>query len=241
LPKGHGCEIQREGTFVALTWSGAGLGDVAGGVFVRTWLLLLLGLTLGAPAWCQDIVAVLERSQSVRLAAMSYAANESPHAVVVRGSFDQLAQRFGSDKDMEMRVVTGPVIAECLLGHTIVANESLAELPEPIRLFLLAHEIGHVVLGHWQQVEQLYMKHIPGEVVQQRTDAIAALLGREASELSHEQELDADEFAMRKMQSLGYSFEDVVGAFTQFGMQMDTATHPGTRKRIAHLRAIAMH
>jgi predicted Zn-dependent protease len=134
--------------------------------------------------------------------------------------------------------VTGPVIAECLLGHTIVANELLAEVPEAVRLFLLAHEIGHVVLGHWQQVEQLYMKHIPGEVVQQRTDAIAGLLGREASQLSHEQELAADEFAMRKLHSLGYDVDDVIGAFTQFGMQMDTATHPGTRKRVAHLRAM---
>jgi len=208
---------------------------------MRRLLVLLVGLALAAPAWCQDIVEVLERSQSVRLASMSYAETESPRAVVVRGSFDQLAHRFGSDKEMEVRVVTGPVIAECLLGHTIVANELLAELPEAVRLFLLAHEIGHVVLGHWQQVEQLYMKHIPGEVVQQRTDAIAGLLGREASQLSHAQELAADEFAMRKLRSLGYNVDDVIGAFTQFGMQMDTPTHPGTRKRIAHLRAIAMH
>ena len=205
---------------------------------MRTWFLLLLGLLNCAPAWCQDIVEVLERSQSVRLAAMSYVPTEDPRAAVVRGSFNQLVQRFGSDNDIEVRVITGPVVAECLLGHTIVANESLAELPEAVRLFLLAHEIGHAVLGHWKQFEQLYMKHIPGEVVQQHTDAIAGVLGREASQLSHAQELAADAFAMKTMRALGYDFEDVVGAFTQFGMQMDTATHPGTRKRIAHLRSL---
>jgi Zn-dependent protease with chaperone function len=205
---------------------------------MRSWILLLFGLVIGAPAWCQDIVAVLERSQTVRLAAMSVVPTENPRAAVVRGSFNQLAQRFGSDKDMEVRVVTGPVIAECLLGRTIVANESLAELTEAVRLFLLAHEIGHVVLGHWAQLEQLYVKHIPGEVVQQHTDSIAGVLGREASQLSHEHELAADAFALQKLRSLGYDFEDVVGAFTQFGMQMDTATHPGTRKRIAHLRQV---
>jgi Zn-dependent protease with chaperone function len=199
---------------------------------------ILLGLMISAPAWCQDIVAVLERSQSVRLAAMSTVPGEDPRAAVVRASFNQLADRFGSHNEMEVRVITGPVVAECLLGHTIVANESLAEMPEAVRLFLLAHEIGHVVLGHWKQFEQLYMKHIPGEVEQQHTDAIAGALGREASQLSHMQELDADAFAMQTMRTLGYEFEDVVGAFTAFGMQMDTATHPGTRKRIAHLRAI---
>jgi Zn-dependent protease with chaperone function len=205
---------------------------------MRAWISLLLGALVSAPAWCQEIVAVLERSQSVRLAAMALAATESPRALVVRQSFDQLAQRIAADKDIEMRVVTGPVIAECLLGRTIVANESLAEVPEPVRLFLLAHEIGHVVLGHWRQFEQLYVKHIPGEVVPQNTDPVAAALGREASQLSHEQELAADAFAMATLRPLGFSFEDVVGAFTAFGMHMDTATHPGTRKRIAHLRAM---
>lgn len=193
---------------------------------------------MSAPAWCQDIVAVLERSQSVRLAAMPTVPTEDPRAAIVKTSFDQLAARVAGDRTMEMRVIKGPVIAECLLGHTIVANEQLAELPEAVRLFLLAHEIGHVVLGHWKQFEQLYMKHIPGEVVQQHTDAIAGRLGYEASQLSHMQELAADAFAMDTMKALGYAFEDVVGAFTMFGMQMDTATHPGTRKRIAHLRSV---
>jgi Zn-dependent protease with chaperone function len=207
---------------------------------MRKWFAALSLLLLSAPAWCQDIVAVLERSQSVRLAEMSTVPVEDPRAAIVKSSFDQLAHRFGSDKEMEMRVIKGPVIAECLLGHTIVANEQLAEMPEAVRLFLLAHEIGHVVLGHWQQFEQLYMKHIPGEVVQGHTDAIAGRLGYEASQLSHMQELAADAFAMQTMKALGYDFQDVVGAFTAFGMQMDTATHPGTRKRIAHLRMVAL-
>lgn len=205
---------------------------------MRAWISLLFGLLVSAPAWCQEIVAVLERSQSLRLAGMSLAANESPRAEVVRSSFEQLAHRIAADRQMEMRVVTGPVVAECLLGRTIVANESLAEVPEPVRLFLLAHEIGHIVLGHWQQFERLYVRYIPGQVEQQQTDRVSRALGREASQLSHEQELAADAFAMQTVRTLGYSFEDVVGAFTQFGMQMDTATHPGTRKRIAHLRSL---
>jgi Zn-dependent protease with chaperone function len=206
---------------------------------MRSLFAALSLLLASAPAWCQDIVAVLERSQSVRLSAMATVPTEDPRAAVVRTSFEQLAQRIGSDREIEMRVIKGPVIAECLLGHTIVANEQLAEMPEAVRLFLLAHEIGHVVLGHWQQFEQLYVKHIPGDVVPQQTDAIADRLGREASQLSHMQELAADAFAMQTLRTLGYQFEDVVGAFTMFGIQMDTATHPGTRKRIAHLRAIA--
>lgn len=207
---------------------------------MHRFVAALFMLFVGAPAWCQDIVAVLERSQSVRLAEMSTVPTEDPRAVIVRTSYEQVATRVGTDKVIEMRVIKGPVIAECLLGHTIVANEQLAEMPEAVRLFLLAHEVGHAVLGHWKQFEQLYMKHIPGEVVQEHTDAIAMRLGREASQLSHSHELAADAFAMQTMRAMGYHFEDVVGAFTAFGMQMDTATHPGTRKRIAHLRMVAV-
>jgi len=205
---------------------------------MRKLFLLLLGLSICAPAWCQGIVEVLERSQSVRLAAMSFVPTEDPRAAVVRASFEQLAHRFASDRAIDIRVISGSVLAECFAGRTIVANELLAEVPEAVRLFLLAHEIGHVVLGHWKQFEQLYVQYIPGEVEQQHTDAVAGELGRAASHLSHEQELAADEFAMHTVRALGYRFEDVVGAFTQFGMQMETATHPGTRTRIAHLRAI---
>ena len=83
---------------------------------MRKWFAALSFLLVSAPAWCQDIVAVLERSQSVRLAAMSTVPTEDPRAAVVRTSFDQLAQRFASEKEIEVRVIKGPVIAECLEG-----------------------------------------------------------------------------------------------------------------------------
>ena len=116
-------------------------------------------------------------------------------------------------------------------------NESLADLPEGERIFIMAHEIGHVVAGHWEQMGRVYRRWIPGEVTQDKTDPVAGLLGRDASGLAHRHEYAADAFAHQALVKLGWPSEVAFAAFVRQGMQHDTATHPGTRKRIASLRA----
>ena len=106
------------------------------------------------------------------------------------------------------------------------------------RLFVLAHELGHVMQGHWSQMGRLFQKHIPDEVVQEKTDAVAGALGRDASRLSHEQEFEADAFALHTIANFGEPRETAIEVFRVLPMTQDTATHPGTRKRVAHLRVI---
>jgi Zn-dependent protease with chaperone function len=189
---------------------------------------------IGAP----DIVAVLHRSQQLRLDSIPLSDPADPRVARIRDSFDSLARRLRTPKTVELRIVRGDVIAETLQGHIVVANERLGDLPEAERLFVLAHELGHVTLYHWAQVGILYQKWIPGEVTQQQTDAVADLLSREASALAHRQEYEADAFGLRTVRSLGLSDQDVVHAFMDLGVLNDTATHPGTRKRVAALRSI---
>jgi len=198
----------------------------------------LLASAQSALADGEQIVAALVRSQTVRLESFPSTAQDVREPIV-RGSFERLSRRVGPARAVELRVVTGPVVAECLLGHVIVANAALADQTEPVRMFLLAHELGHVMLGHWEALQDVYARHLPGAVEARATDDVAARLAEEASRLSVQQELKADAFALDVMRSLGYSLDDVIGAFTAYGMQQDTATHPGTRKRVAHLRWLA--
>ena len=185
-----------------------------------------------------DIVAVLFRSQQSRLAAMHLADAESQRARGLRASFDALAQRLRSAPPVELRIVRGEIVAETIHGNIVVANVALGDLPEGERLFVLAHELGHVMLDHWTQMELLYQKWIPGAVTQQHTDAVATPLGRDASALAHRQEFEADAFALRAVRSLGLSEQDVIAAFMGLGVRNATATHPSTMKRVAALRAI---
>ena len=201
------------------------------------WLLICLTLLVASPAYCDTIVDVLERSQKVRLEGFDTAAAESARAQTVRDSFDTLVRALKLQEPVELRVIHGETLAETLQGRVVVANESLADWPEADRLFVLAHELGHVTLHHWSQMGLMFQKWVPGMVTPQETDSVAALLGRDASGLAYHQEFEADAFAARTMQTLGLPSYDPLAVFMRLGANKDTATHPGTHRRLAALRS----
>jgi hypothetical protein len=190
-----------------------------------------------APARSEQIGAVLERTQAARLVSLQAEATQGDRADIVRRSFETLVKRLHRHDDLEICVVRGPVVAE-LVGRVVVANESLADLPEPMRLFVLAHEMGHSVLRHRERMADLYAQQLPGELDATKVAVASDELVLAAGQLSRAHEFDADAFAYQLLHQLGYGFADVVGALTAFGMKHDTATHPGTGKRIAHLRSL---
>jgi Zn-dependent protease with chaperone function len=200
------------------------------------WHLTFLGLAMVGPARSEDIADVLRRSQQMRLDAMK-PATDAVRAKAIRDSFDNLRQALSPNLQVELRIISGGTYAETLHGNIVIANESIAELPEGERLFILAHELGHVAAGHWAQMNQLYKRWIPGAVTPELTNPVAGLLGRDASGLAHQHEYSADVFALRLLRDLGWPESHAYSAFLRQGMQHDTATHPGTRKRVASLRA----
>jgi len=186
-----------------------------------------------------DILAVLHRSQQQRLDGMAPTEAGGARVRKVQDSFTVLVRSLDAlPPATELRVVGGELIAETLHGRVVVANEKLADLPEGERLFVLAHELGHVMLGHWDQMCQLYQRWVPGPVLQSHTDAIAGPLGREGTALAYRQEFEADAFGLRTLQKMGLSEHDVLSAFRDLGLRHDTPTHPGTRRRVAALRAL---
>jgi hypothetical protein len=201
------------------------------------WLLVtILGLTLATGARSEDIVDVLRRSQQQRLESLSPAA-DGPRARRLRQDFESLRERLAPLPPIDFHVIAGPVTAETLHGHIVVANESLADRPEAERLFVLAHEIGHVQQQHWLQMGQVYKRWIPDEVTPEKTDPVAGALGREASGLAHRHEFEADAYALQALHRLGLPSDAAFSSLRLMGLQQDTATHPGTRKRLASLRA----
>lgn len=202
---------------------------------------MLLAFLVSAPAWCQeDIVEVLRRSQQARLQAQPPASADSERAATLRHSFEQLLQSLQPRPLVELRVTRGAVMAETLHGHIIVVDQSLADAAEPVRLFILAHELGHVTMQHWQQTSLLYQKWVPGAVTPARTDPVAAPLGRAASALAHDHEFAADAYAARLLHTLGYGDDLLPAVFRHIGASRDTATHPATYKRLAALRALEL-
>ena len=216
------------------------------------WLLLISGLggwsaravavdegPLGPGSHPETgILQVLHRSQQTRLDRLPSAERGTPAAEVLEISVQRLIRAMGLQQPVELRIISGDTVAETVHGNVIVANDALAALPEGERMFILAHELAHVVLRHWSQVGDLYQQYIPGSVTPEKTDAVADALGRDASRMARRHEFDADAFALRTLRELGYADAHALSALSRFGFQRDSATHPGTRKRLAALCAI---
>ncbi|MBQ0958546.1 hypothetical protein KAK06_06195 [Ideonella sp. 4Y11] len=210
----------------------------------RPFLPVLLAAVLGlTTAWAQaeeTIEQVLLRSQAQRLADRGPALNPSPESVQnLRTSFERLKALAPELADVELQLVGGDLYAESLFGRRVVAaSTAVGELPERERLLMLAHELGHQALGHWEALAGLYHQHVPAAVRRELTDPVAGVLGHEGSALSWRHEFEADAWGYRLARPLELGVEDAVGLLLRQGVLGDSPTHPGTRRRLLQLRML---
>lgn len=206
---------------------------------MRWWWMVLMAACMHATA-AESIEQVLERSQMMRVAQRPHADEQSAAAQRVRHSLQRLTSLAGADSPaVELVLVGGDLFAEALLDRPGVAvSQAVGDLPEGERLLLLAHELGHVRLAHARALKALYRTHIPGEVRPETTDNVGAALGRQAHALSHRHEHEADAYGYALVRTLGFGIDNAFALLTRQGMQHDSATHPGTRRRLAQLRML---
>jgi hypothetical protein len=202
---------------------------------IRWTAAAAVGLAALAPAAAQPIVEVLERSATQRLQALTVVPRTDPRASTLHADFDRLLALASDAPPVELRVVDGPLLAECFLGRIVAVNADLARLPEGERLFVLAHELGHAVQGHWQAMGRVYSRHIPGPVTPEHTDPVTEALGRDMAALSQRNELDADAWGLTLLRAAGFDSTDAVRFFVRGGLRRGTPTHPGTLQRVAAL------
>lgn len=206
---------------------------------MRAWVFSLC-LVFGAPAWCGDIVDVLVDSNNLRLKARTPATADSERAATIRSTWARLIEIAKPDEAPQLQVVTGSLYAEAVMGRIVVASEALADLTEGQRLMMLAHELGHVVLHHWDDQCRLYKRFIPGEVKPETTDPVAGRLGAAAHTQSHRHEFEADAYGYLLVRRQGVDLASVSTLLRSLGAAQDTVTHPGTFRRIAHLRELEL-
>lgn len=195
----------------------------------------------GSPG--STIADVLQHSQAQRLAQRGAADSHSAASARLQASFNRLVGSMpgvvpgfaGAD----LVLVGGDLFAEAVFGRAAVAvSEAVGDLPEGERLLLLAHELGHLGLGHWAALSGLYRQHIPGAVTPATTDPVAEALGAAAHALSHRQEFEADAFGYSLARQLGFGVDTALSLLLRQGVQSDGPTHPATRRRMAQLRML---
>lgn len=121
-------------------------------------------------------------------------------------------------------------------GQTIMLSARLARLSEPQRFFIIAHELGHVVLQHHGEMRSFVANVVGDEADEQR--ALARVQSK-LTAISHQHELDADAFAVRTMLATGHDPEQAARLFDSIGGDKDNATHPSARRRAEAIRRTA--
>jgi Zn-dependent protease with chaperone function len=199
--------------------------------------LALALLALSTPrVWPIGIVQILEDSAAARLAKLSPVDPGSPAYQLIRSSYERVLKQTKYTQPVDFRCVEGPVDAAAELGRILVARRGLEEIGEGPRLFILAHELGHIVLGHWSTRRALYLAHFPGEITETNANPSDETFGREAHVLAFEQEFAADAFGYRIIKALGFGLDSALAAL-QLNASSDL-THPPMGRRYMQLMEI---
>lgn len=120
-------------------------------------------------------------------------------------------------------------------GERVVLSARLARATPAQRFFVIAHEFGHLALGHHGALVDLVVGLLHHhEDVQAVVRAIA---GNAAGALSRRHEAEADAFATHATLLAGLDIEQAARFFEQYGLVLKT--HPAPSARADAIRALA--
>lgn len=139
---------------------------------------------------------------------------------------------------LAFKVMDCPMDGFVYKGTTIIVSTRLSRLPEPQRVFILAHELAHYQLRHRAAMTSFFATVVAGQP--DHSAALAAINGRatELTQISHTAEFEADTFAARLMQTLGYDPMEAAKLFESIGEGRDNSTHPATGRRARAIRGL---
>ena len=166
------------------------------------------------------------------------ASPENAQRQVIEADIARFTNAVPIPPSLSFKVMDCPMDGFVYKGSTIVVSSRLARLAQPQRVFILAHELAHYQLRHRAAMTSFFATIVAGQP--DHSAALAAINGRatELTQISHNAELDADAFAARLMQTLGYDPMEAARLFESIGEGRDNSTHPATGRRARAIRGL---
>lgn len=179
-------------------------------------------------AAANPMVAALKAEDESRLCPASDVSKETR---LLKREANYVLETMGLPKDSITVLVAkcGDYAVAATSLNTIIISPSLADLTRGERLFLLAHEIGHLANGDVKRILAL------GEELAASAEALANV-GTLMATLSRENETAADAFAAKFMRKVDLNAEHAASAFfARMGLLQlpGTASHPAAQTRVA--------
>jgi len=195
----------------------------------------------GAPACAMDIVAALNASQQQKLSLCKVTADEAPEARVLQQSFKQLQDARATMDAPAATPAVRLLVADCEHGIQVLAGEvvvppEVAHWDEGARLFVLAHELGHIEHRDWDRLMATYAYDMAQNTAEDALPQALSSVRAHTSVLKRHSEYAADKYALRLLQHMGRNgLDDAEAALLPIWSREDTPTHPGAMQRMAAL------
>lgn len=111
-------------------------------------------------------------------------------------------------------------------------DQVMEQFSAPELAFALAHEVGHVDLGHTLEMAAFMRQRMPKLTTAGGLHSLLHRTSEERGIMSHRHEYEADAYATEIMIKLGYSLVEITEALLGFGESSATLTHPSSDDRV---------
>ena len=200
--------------------------------FLIALLLCLQAFTASAKA--SD--GLLAGYEVARDAIVDVPSTEDPRAQLLQNEFSALLKAAGVTEPVKLVVTTSDLIGQAFPGRVVAVNIQVAQVSKAQRTFILAHELGHVLMEHFGAVLLLLDKH---ETSSQTFVVDQAFVRENITPMSHLSEFAADEFAGKCLLKMNLSISDAAKFFEAYESSPENASHPAMSERLKRLLALA--
>jgi len=200
---------------------------------------LLLGICVCTWSWtalAMDIGDGIRTGDRVRLEKATPSADAEAVRIITESFQAALAAR-GPGIPVTLHITHDGLGGEAALGNVVLVNDALAALPEDERVFEIAHELGHIDLGHFERMIALFQQYVGDS---KDDHFIARTLNAHADDLSpalQALEYEADAYGQALVSKVPGALDGGMHTFQRNVFRRGDFSHPSSRERLLKLEA----
>jgi hypothetical protein len=148
---------------------------------------------------------------------------------VLHDDFNELVRVMGVPSSIRLIVTSSSLVAQAFPGSVLAVNADVADVPKAQRMFVLAHELGHIMKDHIGSFVQLLKEK---ESIEKIYAGQGVFIRVNFTEQSHSNEFAADSFARDCLVKMKLSISDAAKFLVPFKDTPASESHPAVAERL---------
>ncbi len=203
------------------------------------FILLLCALLNFSKVWAGQLDELQYTYRTVQKGLVQVSALEDHRAALLHADYKELQEAAGVT-DVKL-LVTPDLLAQAFPTRVIAVGLEVAQLPRSQRLFVLAHELAHVVNNDFEsfftwarEADQTFALVSPD-----LKDQASEHVNDKLQKLSHQLEFAADKYAYHMLNRIGLDPLAGAQALLIYGPRPESVVHPATEARFLNIKSLS--